>query len=101
MARLSRADVKRVVIASLKAVASPPPNVEAASFVGLTDSQEHIYLTTLRSKLNALPYQMNDGSSNYLAYYDINLTPDSIDDWQTIGDSIDWITESQIIIYNS
>jgi hypothetical protein len=102
MAFLRRDQVKtHVVIASLSVIADLPNDVESAPLTPLNDMQDHIFLTTLKSKLNALPYFMNDGSTNYLAYYDVNLRPDSIDDWPTVKDCIDWIVANQRVVYLS
>ncbi|HEY2721623.1 MAG TPA: hypothetical protein VGI82_07855, partial [Chitinophagaceae bacterium] len=86
MAFLKRDQVKQAVIDALKTVANVPANVETADFKNMTDLQKHMFLSALITKLNALPYNMNDGSTNHLAYYDVDLTPDSIDDWPTVKD---------------
>lgn len=99
MAFLTRAQIKTVVIGSLERIADRPDEVEEATFDGFDAFQTHVFLTTLKGRLNALPYTMNNGSKNHLAYYDVDLTPDSTDDWPTVKDCIDWIDENQKIIY--
>lgn len=101
MAYLTRDQVKDVIIRSIITIADLPENVEEASFAGMTAFNKHLFLSTLKSKLNALPYFMNDGTTNHLAYYDVDLAPDSIDDWPTVKDCIDWFAEpnNQKIIY--
>ena len=99
MAFLNRNQIKSVVIAALEVIADIPENVEDANFASFNDLQDHIFLSTLKSKLNALPYIMNSGATNFLAYYDVDLTPDSIDDWPTVGDCISWIEENQKVVY--
>jgi hypothetical protein len=100
MAYLTRDQVKQVVINSLKTIANLPADPEAASFSSMNNLQKHFFLSTLTSKLNALPYNMNDGTTNHLAYYDIDLMPDSTDDWQTVKDCIDFINDNQKVVYN-
>jgi hypothetical protein len=100
MAFLNRDQVKNVVLASLRVVADlPPGDVEQASFAGFNDFQEHIFLSALKSKLNALPYYKNNGQETYAAYYDVDLMPDSIDNWPTVKDCIDWVVENQKVVY--
>ena len=100
MASLTRDQVKQVVIDSLSAIASLPVDVEAANFNAMNVLQKHMFLSALKSKLNALPYTMNDGSTNYLAYYDVDLMPDSIDDWPRVKDCINFINDNQKVVYN-
>lgn len=101
MAALPKEVIKKVVIASLEMVASlPETNIETADFAGLTKDQAHTFLAALKTKLNALPFMMKDGTTNRLAYYDIVLKPDVIEDWPTIGDCIDWMYTNQVIVSN-
>lgn len=99
MAFLKRNQIKTVVLKSLESVADLPADPESADFGALNSFQKHVFLSTLKGKINALPYYMNDGSASYLAYYDINLRPDSTDDWPTVKDCIDWIVENQRVVY--
>ena len=99
MALLKRAQVKTVVLQSLKSVADLPDNPESSNFSALNSFQKHVFLTTLKGKLNALPYYLNDGTTTYVAYYDIYLVPDSTDDWPAVKDCIDWIVENQEVVY--
>jgi hypothetical protein len=100
MAFLTRDQVKEIVIDSLSTVADLPSNVEAANFNGMSDFQKHLFLTTIKSKLNALPFHMNNGSTNHLAFYDVDLMPDSVDDWPTVKDCIDFINSKQKVVFN-
>lgn len=99
MAFLNRAQVKSVVIESLKVVADLPANVEDSTFAGFDQFQQHSFLSALKSKLNALPYYLNNGQTTHTAYYDIDLKPDSTDDWPSVGDCIDWVTGNQYVVY--
>ncbi|MET0465219.1 MAG: hypothetical protein ABW007_18805 [Chitinophagaceae bacterium] len=99
MAFLKRNQIKPVVFQSLKTIADLPADPEASSFDSMNNFQKHVFLSTLKGKLNALPYFMNDGSTSFLAYYDIFLLPDSTDDWPTVKDCIDWINDNQRVIY--
>lgn len=99
MGYLKRGQVKQVVVAALKTIADLPSDVESADFSSMNDMQKHFFLSALKSKLNALPYYMNNGTTNHLAYYDVDLTPDSTDQWPTIKDCIDWIVDNQKVIY--
>jgi len=99
MALLSRNQIQKVVFKSLTAIADLPNDPEKADFTAFTNDQKHIFLSTLKGQINSLPYYMNDGSTSYLAYYNINLAPDSTDDWPTVGDCIDWIKENQKVVY--
>lgn len=99
MADLRRPQIKTVVLASLEVVADLPTDPEKSNFKMFTNFHKHVFLTTLKGKLNALPYYMNDGSENYFAYYDIRVKPDSTDDWETVKDCIDWIVKYQETIY--
>jgi hypothetical protein len=99
MAKLTRDKIKTVVIDTLTIIADIPGDSESSGFGNLTNEQKHLFLSALKSKLNALPYYMNDGSSNHLAYYDIDLTPDSVDEWPKMQDCINWILQNQKIVY--
>ncbi|MFD2600774.1 hypothetical protein [Flavobacterium suzhouense] len=99
MALLTRTQIKTVVLRSLKTIADLPEDPEAATFAAFDNFQKHVFLSTLKGQINALPYYMNDGSTSYLAYYNINLTPDSTDEWPTVADCIDWIIENQRVVY--
>lgn len=99
MGYLKRSQAKQVVVAALKTIADLPPDVESSDFSNMNDMQKHFFLSALKSKLNGLPYYMNNGTTNHLAYYDVDLLPDSTDDWPTIKDCIDWIVENQKVIY--
>lgn len=99
MSYLTRTQVKRVVSSALRAVADLPQNIETTNFSSFNDFQKHLFLAALKSRLNAEPYHMNNGTSNHLAYYDVDLMPDSVDDWPIVGDCIDFVTENQKVIY--
>jgi len=99
MAFLTRNQVKSVIIESLKVVADLPDNVEEATFTGFDQFQQHTFLSALKSKLNALPYNLNNGQTTHAAYYDVDLKPDSTDDWPTVKDCIDWVTDNQYVVY--
>ena len=99
MAYLTREQVKQVVIDSLKTVADLPNDMESANFSNMNDFQKHAFLSSLKSKLNALPYNMNDGTTNHLAYYDVDLMPDSTDSWPSVKDCIDFVTDNQKVVY--
>jgi hypothetical protein len=60
-----------------------------------------MFLSALKSKLNALPYNMNNGTTNHLAYYDVDLMPDSIDSWPKVKDCIDFITDNQKVVFKN
>lgn len=99
MAFLKRNQIKPVVLQSLKVVADLPADPEGSTFQAFDTFQKHVFLTTLKGKLNALPYFMNDGSTSFLAYYDVNLMPDSTDEWPTVKECIDWIKDNQRVVY--
>src|SRR5258708_2747580 len=99
MAFLTKDQVKPVVVDSLKVVADVPDNVEASTFANFTSDDSHIFLTVLKSKLNALPYIMDNGTTTHTAYYDVDLTPDSINSWPTVLDCINWIVDNQNVVY--
>ena len=99
MAFLKREQIKSVVSDSLNVIAGLPSDVESSTFTNLTSDQKHIFLTVLKSKLNALLYNMDDGSTNHLAYYDVDLMPDSVDTWGTVKDCINWMVENQKVVY--
>ena len=99
MALLNRDQVKAVVVTSLEAVADLPADVEAATFNYMTDMQKNVFLTQLKSNLNASPYIQDDGTTSDTAYYDVDLMPDSIYQWPTVKDCIDWVTANQMIVY--
>jgi len=101
MAFLNRDQVKGVVIKSLQTVSDIPDDVEAATFTNMNAIQQHMFLSSLKANLNALPYYMNDGTTSNLAYYDVDLTPDSTGQWATVGDCIDWIVANQSVVYLS
>ena len=99
MAFLKRVQIKPVVFQSLKSVADLPEDPEDSGFEGFNDFQKHVFLSTLKGKLNALPYYLNNGGTSYLAYYDVDLMPDSTDNWPTVRDCIDWIRDNQKVVY--
>lgn len=103
MALLTSTQVTAVVAASLKTIADIPSDPEAlreATFTGMNEQQDQLFLSALKQKLNALPYYKSDGTTSNLAYYDINLLPGCLSSWPTVGDCIDWVTDNQQIIYN-
>ena len=99
MALLTRDQIKAVVIKSLQTVADIPDDVESATFANMNAMEQHMFLSSLKANLNALPYYMDDGTTSNLAYYDIDLTPDSIGQWPTVKDCIDWIVANQNVVY--
>ena len=99
MALLDRDQIKTVVFHSLETIADLPQNPEASNFSSLDNFHKHVFLSTLKGKINSLPYFMNDGTTTYMAYYDIAINPDSTDDWGTVKACIDWIEENQRVIY--
>jgi hypothetical protein len=100
MAFLTRSQVKVVVIDSLRTIADLPADVEAATFAMANAQQKKVFLANLKSKLNALPYQLDSGGTSNDAYYDVDLMPTSTDNWPTVKDCIDWVTANQKVIYN-
>ena len=101
MALLTRDQVKQVVLDSLKAVGDLPANPEQSTFQDFNTMQKHVFLSNLKSKLNSLPYIMNDGTLTHTAYYDVNLNPDSTDSWPAVKDCIDWVFNNQFVCYLS
>jgi hypothetical protein len=99
MAFLNREQALDVVVEALEVIADIPEDVEELTFTSLNDRQDHIFLSALKSKLNALPYNMNNGTTTFLAYYDVDLHPDSIDEWETVGACADWIVDNQRVVY--
>ena len=99
MAFLKRAQVKAVVLSSLQSVADLPADPEQSNFDAFSDFQKHVFLSNLKGKLNALPYYLNNGGTSYLAYYDVDLKPDSTDDWPLVKDCINWIKTNQKVVY--
>ena len=98
MALLNRDQVKAVVTDSLKVIADLPADVESSTFTNFDDEQKQIFLKALKDKLNALKYIKDDGTTTDAAYYDVDLTPDSIDLWHTVKDCIDWVVENQNVV---
>ena len=100
MARIDRDTVKQIVVDTLKAIADlPQGNVETASLAMLNDDQKQIFLSSLKSNVNAYPYHLSDGTINpALAYYDVDLTIDTFTVWKTVGDCIDWVTANHSIV---
>jgi len=101
MAFLTRDQAKQVVIDALRTIADLPSNVEMADFNSMNDLQKHMFLSALKSKLNALPYNMNNGTTNHLAYYDVDLMPDSTDGWPKVKDCIDFINDNQKVVFKN
>ncbi len=99
MAFLKRAQIKTVVVQSLKTIADLPADPEQSTFAAFDAFQKHAFLVTLKGKLNALPYNFNDGTTGFLAYYDVDLMPDSTDDWPTVADCINFILGKQKVVY--
>jgi len=102
MALLTYDQVSAVVAASLKTIADlpDPANLATATFAGMNDQQQQMFLSALKQKLNALPYYRSDGVTSNMAYYDVNLVPGCIANWPTVGSCIEWVTENQQIIFN-
>jgi len=99
MAFLSRDEVEAIVIKTLNLIADlPEGDIENTSLAMLNDDQKQIFLTALKSNINNYPYHLRDNSPSDDAYYDIAITIAIIDDWKTVGDCIDWITENQISV---
>lgn len=99
MALLRRNQVKKIVLESLKTIADLPKNPEESNFIALNNLQKHAFLSALKGKLNASPYYMNDGSTTFVAYYDVHLKPDSTDEWATVKECINWIIQNQRVVY--
>ncbi len=99
MALLDRDQVKGIVIDNLKVIADiPEGNIDNTSLAMLNDDQKKIFLSTLKKKINAFPYQLRNGSTSTSVYYDISLNGDTINSWNTVGDCINWITANQITV---
>jgi hypothetical protein len=99
MALLKREQVKQVVINSLSIVADLPSDVESVTFEAFNELQVRVFLSTLKRKLNGLPYYLNDGTTSDRAYYDIDIKSNALDDWPTVKHCIDWIEENQRVVY--
>ena len=99
MALLNPSQIKAIVFESLKTVADLSSQPEDATFASMSNFQKHVFLSALKRKLNASPYYMNDGSTTFLAYYDVILRPDTVDEWPTVKDCIEWINLKQIVVY--
>ena len=99
MAYLDRDQVKQIVTDTLKVIADvPDANIDNTSLAMLNDQQKQVFLSTLKNKINAYPYQLNDGTASDIAYYDAPVTMDTLSGWSTVGNCIDWITANQIIV---
>jgi len=66
MAYLTRAQVSQVVADSLSTIADLPADIDPVTFTGVNDDKQHFFLSALKRKLNALPYYMNNGTTNHL-----------------------------------
>lgn len=99
MAFLKRNQVKDVVYASLKTIANLPPDPENASLAMLIDVQKNVFLSRIKTNLNSLPYNTDEGGTSNQAYYDVDLLPGQIDSWPLVKDCIDWIFNNQQVVY--
>ncbi len=101
MALLNRDQVKQIVIATLTVIADiPKGNIDNTSLDMLNDEQKQTFLSTLKTKINAAPYHLRNGNISDAAYYDVPLTIDTINSWNTVGNCIDWITANQVTVDN-
>ncbi|CAN5402063.1 hypothetical protein BH09BAC6_BH09BAC6_30080 [soil metagenome] len=101
MATLTRDQVKNVVTESLEKIADLPDDIETAPLTNMVPFQQQVFLSALKSILNALPFFMDDGTTSDAAFYDVDLTPDSINLWATGGDCINWITANQKVVFKN
>ena len=102
MAYLTQPQVTAIVTESLSEVADLPAgtaNILNSPLTGMNDEQQHIFLSALKTNLNALPYEIGDGTTSDQAYYDIDLTPATFNQWQTVGDCVDWIVNNQDVVF--
>jgi hypothetical protein len=82
MADLQRSDVKAIVRDALRRVADFTGDIEAYTFDRFFQFHKEVFLAALKAGI--LGFVRGPRSS-----YDLDLTPDSIDDWATIGACID------------
>jgi hypothetical protein len=102
MAYLTAQQVLPVVIKSLSVVADLPngnDNILNSPFTGMNPQQQDRFLTALKDNLNELPYITDQGTTSSDAYYDVDLTDETINLWPTVGDCVNWIVDNQAVIY--
>jgi len=97
MKLLNRDQVKALVIESLKQVAGVPADVEDATFDQMVEFQRKVFIEALKKHINEEPVIDGDGN----AFYDIDLNLNSFDNWATVGDCIDSITENLRITFRN
>ena len=99
MALLDRDQVKTVVVKSLATIADVPAgNLDNTSLDMLNDEEKQVFASALKTNLNAVPYQMRDGTTTDTVYYDVQLTMGIVNAWKTVGNCIDWITANQMSV---
>ena len=100
MAFLKRDQVKVIVADSLKVIADLPADVEEAPLNMLNEQQQQVFLSTLKTKLNASPYYKDDGSTSDKAHYDVDLNARSVGEWADVKACIDWVKKNHKVIYH-
>lgn len=99
MAFLNTDQVTQIVADSLKVIADlPAGNISSATLSMLNDDQKQIFASTLKTNINAAPFRQRDSSSSDEAFYDISLTMDIVNSWNTVGDCINWIVANQAVV---
>lgn len=98
MADLTRNQVKDIVLEALRSVAGLPADPEASTFDQMQDAHKQTFLNNLKAGINGAPYHTAAGTVSTDAYYDVDLTMDSFDNWQTAGACIGWVTANQMTV---
>lgn len=99
MPGLERSEVKEVVTRSLLSIADlPAGDIETTPLHMLNSDQKVIFASSLKKNLNAVPYQLLDGTEVPNAHFDISLTINNVNLWNTVGDCIDFITRYQYLV---
>lgn len=94
MALLKKEQIKEIVEAALKAVADFNGDINNYEFTHFHDTHKQAFLNKLKEKINGLPYYKRDGTIDTTMYYDVPLSLNILNSWNTMQDCISYINDN-------
>ncbi|MFA9389960.1 MAG: hypothetical protein ACERKD_09140 [Prolixibacteraceae bacterium] len=97
MAFLNENQIGNMVKIALQEVADFTGDIKDYEFKFFREFHKKVFVTKLISLINTSPYYDRSGNTDNDRYYDITLTTNIIDSWNTIADCIDYIYDNHTV----
>lgn len=97
MAFLNKQQIEEIVEKALKQVADFTGDIKNYEFKHFHEFHKKVFATKLNELINASPYYDRSGNTDFDRYYDISLSMNTIDSWQTMLDCINFIHDNHTV----